>query len=307
MRGALLAASESRWLREHGPRLWFVRRAVTRFMPGEQLADALAAAAALARLGVRALLTRLGENVTDRAAADATATHYTDALAEARRAGLDAQISLKLTQLGLDIDRELAWANLARVAEAAAADGTLVWIDMEQFPYVEATLALYERARAAFPNVGVCLQAYLYRTPEDLTRIAEAGGRVRLVKGAYRESPRVAFPRKRDVDRQYRELAERMIDAGARAAGFEAVFGTHDRQLIQHIQAHAAASGVPKDGLEFALLYGIQRGTQERLAREGWRVRVLISYGDSWFPWYMRRLAERPANVGFVLRSLVAR
>ena len=178
---------------------------------------------------------------------------------------------------------------------------------MEQHPYVDATLELYYAVTAEHRNVGVCLQAYLYRTAKDLQAIIEAGGGVRLVKGAYKEPASVAYPKKADVDANYLTLAKTMLGPAARQRGFRAVFGTHDVAIIDAIQQHAKASGVGTDGFEFALLYGIQRGVQRQIVRDGFILRVLISYGDYWFPWYMRRLAERPANVWFVARTMFAR
>jgi proline dehydrogenase len=304
MRQVLLAASENRWLRQRAPQLPGLRHAVSRFMPGERLEDALGAATALGGAGMSTIVTRLGENVTDRADAEAVTAHYIEALGQIARGGIDCQISVKLTQLGLDVDREHSYRNLARLAEAASGHGQPVWIDMEQSQYVDVTLELYHRAREEFGAVGVCLQAYLYRTEADLAAIVEAGGRVRLVKGAYQEPATIAHPKKRDVDRAYCALADTMLGERAEATGFEAVFGTHDPRMIEHVRARATVRGLPPSRYEFALLYGIQRGEQERLAREGERIRVLISYGESWFPWYMRRLAERPANVWFALRNL---
>jgi proline dehydrogenase len=306
MRSVLLSASENRWLRERGTRLPFVRRAVRRFMPGEELDDALAAAAALQAAGLSTVLTKLGENVADLAEAEEVAAHYREVLARVPQRGLDCQISVKLTQLGLDIDAARCHAHLRALVESAAAQGNFVWVDMEQHGYVDATLDLYRQIRTDFANVGVCVQSYLYRTARDLDALVRMGGAVRLVKGAYREPADVAYPRKADVDASFLTLATRMIDGEARAAGFRAVFGTHDTRLIEAIQAHGAATGVPKDAYEFDMLYGIQRGVQERLAAAGYRVRVLISYGSYWFPWYMRRLAERPANVWFVAKSAVS-
>lgn len=305
MRSALLAGSESRWLREHAPRLWFVRKAVTRFMPGERVEDALAAAAGLRQRNIGAVLTELGENVTDLATADEATRHYTDVLAKVRERELDCHLSVKLTQLGLDVDEARCHANLRSLVEGAKQQGTFVWIDMEQHAYVDRTLAIYRRVLSEFPNVGVCLQAYLYRTADDLTSLLPLGGGVRLVKGAYREPSSVAYPRKRDVDGNFFALATRMIAPDARATGLRAVFGTHDRRLISRIQRHADATAMAREAFEFHLLFGVQRQEQARLAREGYRVRVLISYGEQWFPWYMRRLAERPANVAFVLRQLL--
>lgn len=307
MRSVLLAASDSRWLRRNAPRVGFIRRAVTRFMPGEDAPAALDAARALAPEGIGTVFTNLGENVADLVEAEGVTTHYLDLLDQIAARGLSSEISIKLTQMGLDIDKTQCLANVRRLVERADALGTYVWIDMEQHPYVDATLELYHAVRAEFPKVGVCLQAYLYRTPKDLDALIAVGGGVRLVKGAYREPASVAFPKKADVDAAYLTLAKRMLDADARAAGFDAVFGTHDQQIVQAIQRHADATGVPRDGYEFALLYGIQRSVQEQLARDGYGIRVLISYGAFWFPWYMRRLAERPANVWFVVRTMFAR
>jgi proline dehydrogenase len=304
MRSVLLAVSENRWMRQKGPRLPFVRRAVRRFMPGETVEDALRAAEELRRLGMATVFTKLGENVTDAREADAVAAHYLDVLAKVPQRMLDCQISVKLTQLGLDIDKEQCFRHLRALTAEARQKGNVVWVDMEQHPYVDPTLELYRRVRAEFPNVGVCLQAYLHRTAADLDALVSLGGAVRLVKGAYLEPASVAIPRKADVDANYLALAKRMLAADARAAGFQSVFGTHDPVLIDSIQHHAGATGVPSDAYEFDLLYGIQRGVQERLARTGYRIRVLVAYGDFWFPWYMRRLAERPANVWFVARSM---
>jgi len=307
MRRVLLAAADNRWLRKNAPRIGFVRRAVSRFMPGEDAASALAAAAELAASGIRSIFTYLGENVTDLAEAQAVADHYVQLLDDIAARGLEGQVSVKLTQLGLDIDADRCLALLGRVAARAATHGIRLWIDMEQHQYVDATLALYHKVRASYPKVGVCLQAYLYRTPADLDAVIAAGGGVRLVKGAYREPASVAYPKKADVDAAYLRLAKRMLSADARAAGFEAVFGTHDVTIVRALQDHARATGVPADAYEFALLYGIQRSLQQRIADEGHRVRVLISYGTFWFPWYMRRLAERPANVWFVVRTMFSR
>jgi proline dehydrogenase len=300
----MLAGSQSRWLREQATRRGFVRRAVSRFMPGERLDDALVAAAGLAPR-IPAVLTRLGENVGQEAEADEVRDHYLAALDRIAAEGASCEVSVKLTQLGLDLDRERCSARLLALAERAHTRGVFLWIDMEQSSYVDATLELCRRARAARPGVGVCLQAYLRRTPADLAALVPTGAGVRLVKGAYMEPPEVAWPRKQDVDRSFFELAQVLLGDAARQAGVRAVFGTHDPKLIDAIRAHAGGRGLPAEACEFHLLYGIQRGLQERLAAQQARVRVLISYGAYWFPWYMRRLAERPANVLFVFRSLL--
>jgi proline dehydrogenase len=307
MRSLLLAGSENPWLRRHAPHLPLIKKAVTRFMPGERLEDALRAAADLRQQGIGTVLTELGENVSDAAQADAAAGHYADALVQVGASGLDCHISVKLTQLGLDVDAARCHANLRVLVERAKEHRTFVWIDMEQHAYVDATLETYRRVLTDFPNVGVCLQAYLFRTGNDLTSLIPLGGGVRLVKGAYREPANVAYPNKRDVDDNFLTLAKQMIGHDARSAGLRAVFGTHDSRLITAIQDHMDATGQSRESVEFHLLFGIQRAEQVRLARERYRVRVLISYGEHWFPWYMRRLAERPANVLFLARSLLSR
>lgn len=303
-RTLLLKASDSQWLRENGIRAPFVRRAVSRFMPGESFDDMVAAARATAAEGVTAVFTRLGENVKDLAEADGVARHYLDGIDRIRALNLACEPSIKLTQLGLDIDRELAYGHLRDLAARAHAAGNYLWIDMEQSTYVDVTLALTRRLRGEFPRIGVCLQAYLYRTREDLVELMGRGIGIRLVKGAYNEPAEVAFPKKSDVDANYYALAQVMLDAGTRASGARPVFGTHDIQLIDSIRRHAAATGVKPAEFEFHMLYGIQKATQLRLANDGASVRVLIAYGAYWFPWYMRRLAERPANVWFVVKSL---
>jgi proline dehydrogenase len=305
MRSLLLAGSESRWLRAQATRRAFVRRAVSRFMPGESLEDALGTAPALKEDGIGLVLTRLGESVSDATEADAVAAHYLDALERIRATSVAAEISVKPTQLGLDIEPQRCLAHLRALAGRAAALGNFVWIDMEQSRYVDATLDLTRRVRAEHANVGVCLQAYLFRTAQDVERLLPTGAGIRLVKGAYREPPAIAFPRKRDVDANYLTLVHRLLADDARKAGVRAVFGTHDPLLLRAIVDHAAALGLPARAAEFHLLYGIQRSAQQRLAQAGHTVRVLVSYGSYWFPWYMRRLAERPANVLFVAKSLV--
>jgi len=302
MRRTILKASQSTWLRERAPRYGFFRRATRRFMPGETVEEALAAVRELANKNIGCVLTHLGENIADRAEAEGVTRHYLDVVGRIRAGNLPVEISVKLTQLGLDLDRELCFANLEKLIEHCPPEKTL-WIDMEQSPYVDATLALYRRARKACKNVGVCVQAYLYRTERDLESLIPLGAAVRLVKGAYNEPSEIAFPKKADVDESYYRLATMLLNPDARRAGVRAAIATHDRTLIQRITGWAAAQGIAKSQLEFQMLYGIQRAEQLRLAQEGYRSAVLISYGTFWFPWFMRRLAERPANVLFLARN----
>ncbi|MGA2898743.1 MAG: proline dehydrogenase family protein [Candidatus Acidiferrales bacterium] len=302
MRRSLLKASQNQWLREHAPRYGFMRRTVTRFMPGENVEDALAAAQTLASNGIGAVLTHLGENITDRAEAQEVTKHYQDVLDRIRAANLPAEVSVKLTQLGLDLDNEFCYSNLVALIEHTPAEKTL-WIDIEQSPYVDVTLQLYRRARKAYANVGVCVQAYLFRTEKDLDALISIGASVRLVKGAYNEPAEIAFPLKRDVDENYLHLAQRLLSPESRKMRVRAAMATHDRVLIKKIVEWSASQGIAKANLEFQMLYGIQRSEQLRLVRDGYRCNVLISYGSFWFPWFMRRLAERPANVLFLARN----
>jgi proline dehydrogenase len=306
LRRSILKASQSSWLRERAPRYGFMRRTVARFMPGEDVADALAASRRLAENGIATVLTHLGENIADRAEAEAVTQHYLDLIGRIRSAVLPTEISVKLTQLGLDLDREFCYSNLDMLIENTPAEKTL-WIDMEQSPYVDATLELYRRARKVHRNVGVCLQAYLYRTEKDLDTLIPLGASLRLVKGAYNEPAEIAFPKKNDVDENYFHLTQRLLSPEARRAGVRAAIATHDRTLIRRLTTWAAAQGIPNTQLEFQMLYGIQRAEQLRLAQEGYRSAVLISYGSFWFPWFMRRLAERPANILFLARNFFSR
>jgi proline dehydrogenase len=304
-RDFFLICSQSRWLRERATRYRFVRRAVSRFMPGETAADALAAAVALRDQSIGTVFTHLGENISDAAEANAVTAHYLGVLDRIREMKLGTEVSVKLTQLGLDLSPELCYANLERIVDHAGSS-SLVWIDMEASNYVDVTLDLARRARNAHPNVGVCVQAYLYRTARDLAGLIPMGMAIRLGKGAYKEPADVAFPHKRDVDENYFALAKQLLAGEARCSGVRAAFGTHDLKLIRRIIDDAGAHGLGKSTFEFQMLYGIQREEQYRLAREGWKSIVLIAYGSYWFPWYMRRLAERPANAWFVMRNLFA-
>jgi len=305
MRDAFLAGSRSTWLRTHAMRYRFVRRSVSRFMPGEELEDALEATRLLQEKGASSVLTQLGENIADAGEAEGVRRHYLEVMDQAAARRLDAQISVKPTQLGLDLDRALCLAHLKTLLDRAEKHASFVWIDMESSAYVDATLDLFRSARAHSPRVGVCLQAYLRRTPADLEALLPLRPALRLVKGAYQEPADRAFPDKREVDEAYFTLAGRALAEQAGGPGAEMLaIGTHDPRLIDRLRAVVARRGLPPSAYEFEMLYGIQRPLQARLLSEGQRLRVLISYGAYWFPWYMRRLAERPANVGFVVRNL---
>jgi proline dehydrogenase len=304
MRKALLALSTNTWMREKATRTRFVRRSVSRFMPGEEIDDALRAAAALKGEGLTTILTKLGENLTGVEEAEQVTRHYLDVFDRVAAAGLDAHVSVKPTQLGLDLDRELCQQNLERLLERAEARDNFLWIDMESSPYVDPTIELYRRARGRSSRVGLAVQSYLYRSAKDIEDLIALGPAIRMVKGAYLEPPDLAYPKKSDVDESFYRLCTRLMGADARQSGTLLHIGTHDPALIDRLLRYIEEHRVPRSAYEFAMLYGIQRGQQQRLARAGQPTRVLISYGEYWFPWYMRRLAERPANVWFVVRSL---
>ena len=304
MRKVLLAGSTNPWLRDRATKTAFVRRSVSRFMPGEQIDDALRAAAQLKPQGITTILTKLGENLTGTDEAEQVTLHYLDVLDRIAASGLDAQISVKPTQLGLDLDRALCERNIDRLIARAEQRHNFVWIDMESSPYVDPTLELFRRTRAKTARVGIALQAYLYRTEKDVESLVPLGAAIRIVKGAYLEPPEVAFPRKADVDANYYKLCTRLLAPDARKPGAVLHIATHDIPLADRVSAYIAQHSVPASAYEFAMLYGIQRGQQLRLAGQGRQLRVLISYGEYWFPWYMRRLAERPANVWFVVRTM---
>lgn len=305
MRSALLLASQNAWLRDHATKYRFVRGAVSRFMPGEDLGDALTAAQTLERKGLRTILTHLGENIADAAEARSVTEHYLEVLRQIRERKLGTEISVKPTQLGLDLSAELCFTNLKSLI-ARERPESIVWIDMEASQYVDATLELYRRALAFAPNVGICLQAYLHRTTQDFENLLPLRPSIRLVKGAYKEPPAIALPRKAEVDANYFALAQRMLAAKAEGQCPRIACGTHDVALIRRITDFAAGRGLAKSEVEIQMLFGIQRGEQERLANAGYRSGVLVSYGSYWYPWFVRRLAERPANLWFLVRNVFA-
>jgi proline dehydrogenase len=303
-RNILLALSTNAWLRDHATKTAFVRRSVSTFMPGERLEDAMAAAAAQQSHGVRTIFTKLGENLTRVDDAEQVTQHYLDVLDRVQASGLEAQVSVKPTQLGLDLDADLCFRNLQRLVDRAEQRGNFVWIDMESSPYVDATLDLFRRTRARSARIGVALQAYLHRTAKDVEALVPLGAAIRLVKGAYLEPPAIAFPKKADVDENFYRLACRMLNDDAIKGGGLLHIATHDPRLVDRLKTFIWQRKLPKTAYEYAMLYGIQRPLQERLVSGGEPLRVLVAYGEFWFPWYMRRLAERPANVVFVAKNL---
>jgi proline dehydrogenase len=304
-RDAILLAARNRWLATHLPRYRFVRAMVARFMPGERMEDALEAAERLAADGIPTTFTYLGENVEDAADADAVAEHYLTLLDLIEERGIDAEVSVKPTHLGLDLDPEDTFTRLRRLAQRSAAMGKHLFLDMESAAYVEPTLAIYRRLRDEFENIGVCMQAYLHRTPQDVADLLAAGASIRLVKGAYREPGDLVIRDRRTIRATFEKLALEFLrwSGGGRLA-----LATHDVHLLTEIERRAAAAGFGRDAYEIQMLYGIRVADQRRLAGEGFRVRVLISYGTHWYPWFMRRLAEHPGkNMWLAVRNLFAR
>ena len=302
LRQALLWASTNPTLATRLPRLGFVRRATRRFMPGEELDDALAAAEGLAKDGIATTLTLLGENLESLDEADEVVEHYLEALRRVKERGLDAEISIKPTQLGLDFGPDAVRARLERLAHAT---DSLVWVDMEASKYVDDTLAVFRAVRETHKNVGLALQAYLHRVERDLESLLPLEPAIRIVKGAYHEPEDVAMARKADVDRSFVRVTSRMLRVRLAGEMSRPVIATHDPKMIGEANRLAYELGLEKDRYEFGMLYGIAQAEQRRLARAGHRVRVLISYGPAWFPWYMRRLAERPANLWFVAKQML--
>jgi proline dehydrogenase len=320
-RRALLWASQNEPLRRRLPRLPFVRRAVLKFMPGETLDDALEAARRFAERGLPTTLTHLGENVATEAEAGEVTRHYLGVLDRVAELGLDTEISVKLTHLGFDLGRDLAQSNFNRLAQAATDRGNWAWIDMESSPYVEGTVAIYREALNVASDIGLCLQAYLRRTNDDLSGLLPAlplepspssaspprPPSIRLVKGAYREPKALVLPTRSSVDENFVQLSERMLEERTRGRLRRIAVATHDIDLIDRIGAIARSRGLYEDAFEIQMLYGIRQADQFRFAGSGRPTRSLIAYGPAWYPWYMRRLAEKPSNVWFVFRNLFTR
>ncbi|MBI2763264.1 MAG: proline dehydrogenase family protein [Chloroflexi bacterium] len=304
MRSLLLWMARNTWLRDRLPRLWFARRAVRRFMPGEDPESALAAGMQFQVAGIGSLYTRLGENLTRIDEADAVAAHYLGVMDQLRERRLDGEVSVKLTQLGFDLDIERTFGHAAGLASRAAEQGKTLWVDMEGSAYAEGTIAFYERLKAVHPNIGICLQAYLRRTAADIQRLLPLQPEIRLVKGAYAEPADIAYTTRHDVDANYLALSVAMLEAARAGTPIRIGLGTHDVRLIEQVAEHATALGLSRTSFEVQMLYGIRTDQQHRLSAAGYRVRTLIAYGEAWYPWYMRRLAERPANVLFALRQI---
>ncbi len=298
----LLRLADSPAVKHTLTRYGFSKGIVRRFVAGETLPDALQAAQTLQSKGIRTALDFLGENVGTEAEADSAAQSYIAALDALAQAQLpDAYVSVKLTALGLDLSDALAARNLERILTAAQTHANaFVRVDMEGSAYTQRTLDIVCRAHQRFPQVGTVLQSSLYRTDEDARRLIAAGIRVRLVKGAYAEPPEVAYPRKADVDAAYVRQMQTLL-----LHGHSPALATHDPAILSQAKRFVRERGIHNSGFEFQMLLGIRRDLQESLAAEGYAVRAYVPFGQAWYPYFMRRLAERPANVGFILRALL--
>lgn len=304
LRTLLLYLSRARWARvlvtNFGP-AW---RVASRFVAGESVDEAIVAAQQLNAKGMTVTLDYLGESVSDAAEANAARDQILWLLDRIHSSGVNSTVSVKLSQLGLKVDENLAFGNIQAILERARSHGLRVRIDMEESALVDTTLDFYHRLRAAgYDNVGVVIQSYLYRSEKDVNQLVEDGARVRLVKGAYKEPPDIAYPHKEDVDRAFVRLAERMLGERARATGVYLAVASHDDAMIEATQRYALQHNIPSSAYEFQLLYGIRRDLQEGLVRQGYQVRIYVPYGTAWYPYFMRRLAERPANLWFFVAN----
>lgn len=274
-------------------------------MPGEDSGSALDAAVKFQADGIASEFTRLGENITTVEEGDAVVDHYLALMDDIEARGLDGEVSVKLTQLGYDLDVERTLAHARRLAEKAGQHGRTLWVDMEGSGYAEGTVAFYERLKQTNANTGLCLQSYLLRTAADVQRLLPLDPAIRLVKGAYSEPATIAYQKKQDVDANFVAVAVALLEGARAGRKVRLGLGTHDVKLIEQIAEQAVTMELPKTSFEVQMLYGIRMDQQRRLAAEGYLVRDLIAYGEAWYPWYMRRLAERPANVIFALRQII--
>jgi len=300
MRGLFLYLSRRQTLRKWMEAWPPSRRITRRFVAGETLEEALAVCERLQKEGIFSTLDHLGENVHTLAEASASCDAYVSALEQIGTRHLSTTIAIKLTQFGLDLSRDACLENVRRLEAKAKTAGSRVEIDMESSAYTERTLALAIQAGQECGCIRVCVQAYLHRSAPDIGRLNAAAIPVRLVKGAYRESPSAAFPRKQDVDENYMTLMKTLLDHGVYPA-----LATHDERIIREALEYVEGRGIRRDSFEFQMLYGIRRDLQRKLIEQGYRLRLYVPYGTEWYPYFMRRLAERPANLGFVLRNLL--
>jgi proline dehydrogenase len=284
----------------------FMQRASRRFVAGERLDEALEVAKGLNSHGILATLDHLGEHITSETEASAACSEYLKILEHVKESQVKSNISLKPTQMGMDLGFELCYAKTRAIAEQAQRYHNFLRIDMESSAYTDRTLEVYRRLRGeGFSNVGVVIQAYLFRSAGDIERLCELGANVRLCKGAYQEPTEIAFPQKKDVDANFLKLIELMLSVQAQQKGAYAALATHDEKIIDWAKLFTREREISPEKFEFQMLHGIRRDLQQQLVQEGYRVRVYVSYGTHWYPYFMRRLAERPANLFFLAKNLI--
>ncbi|MGB5287890.1 MAG: proline dehydrogenase family protein [Ignavibacteriaceae bacterium] len=305
-RNTLLWASRNNCLKNRVPKMKFMQRAVKRFMPGETAEKAILATKELLKNNIPTTLTHLGENIANLEEAEINTQHYLDLLDKINKEKFDIEISLKLTQIGLDLSIEKTLEFFATIVEKAKALNNNVFIDIEDSSYVDKTINFYKKTKEQYNNVGLCLQAYLYRTMDDLRNMIKINPFIRLVKGAYKEPATIAFPKMSQVNKNFISLSKYLLEQ-INEKEIRVAFGTHDLLIQEQVKREAKRIGLQKEKLEFQMLYGIKTSEQFKLALDGYKIRTLISYGEQWYPWYMRRLAERPANVGFVLKNIFSK
>ena len=300
-RSALIYLSRQEGLKEFATRFSLFKKLTTRFIAGENIDEAVAAIKDLNARGCTASFDHLNESVGSTTETEAEVREYLDVLARIDRIGIDSNVSIKLTQFGLEIDPELAYRNARRVVDDAVRRGNFVRVDMEGSNVTQFTIDVFKRLREEFGlnDVGIVLQSYLYRTMVDARALLKIPARIRICKGAYNEPPEVAYPDKKDVDDNYVRVTQLLL-----ASGVYHGIATHDPKMIHAAVDFAQREGIGKDAFEFQMLYGIRRDLQEQLSRDGYRMRVYVPYGKHWYPYFMRRLAERPANVWFVMKNL---
>ncbi len=299
-KSALLYLSTSEGFKNFLTRFKSFNNVTHRFVAGEELTEAVAAIRQLNQKQIPASFDHLGEAIASETETQAEVGEYTRIIEVIREQGLDSNVSVKPTQFGLDIDKELCYRNTRAIVEAAARHQNFVRIDMEDSTKTDDTVELFKRLRAEFNNVGIVIQSYLYRSEKDIEDLLKVGARIRLCKGAYKEPESVAFPNKKDVDANYIKLMRMLLISGIYHG-----IATHDENMIAATKEFAKERGIAPDQFEFQMLYGVRRDLQEKLVREGYRMRVYVPYGHSWYPYFMRRLAERPANVWFVLKNMI--
>jgi proline dehydrogenase len=304
LRSAFISLSQNKSLRAFSERSAIGRKLSGRFVAGMSVDEALASCERTNREGIAVSLDSLGESVTTETQARQSAAVYHQLLDAIEARKLDANVSVKLSQVGMDFDPTLAERIIGEIVEHAARVHSFVRIDMEGSPYTEATLEITERLAALYPGcVGTVLQAYLFRTESDTERLLGQGIRIRLCKGAYKEGPDIAFAAKSDVDANYVKLMKRMATFSNNGRGVFCGIATHDEAIIDQMCSFVRANNIDKDAFEFQMLYGIRRDLQRKLAADGFGIRVYVPFGPEWYPYFMRRLAERPANVLFLARN----